>query len=183
MKKFNILFIIILIIINCKKDYKKERKEWALQYRNKIQQDFIGYPSYEQLLIDFIKDALNGKDIYRYFLSDDEYLKVYWANEAWERIYDPGLTQENVIYIRNLFLFKNINEVSSYIKNIKMINTNQKFQIQIHEDKYVKQEGIDLLYFHQLSIIQNNKNIPLKLKGVILKHNEQYKILNIRTKD
>lgn len=184
MKKFNILFILILIIVSCEKDYKKERKEWALQYRNKIQQDFKGYSSYEQLLIDFIKDVLNDKDINHYFLTNDEYLKVYWANEPWEKIYDKGMTNENVVYIYNIFLFKNLTNTIAYIKNnLKAIKSNENFQIQIQEEKYIKQEGIDLIYFNQLDIIQNNKTTTLQIKGVILKHNEQYKILNIRTKD
>ncbi|GIX41681.1 MAG: hypothetical protein KatS3mg129_1414 [Leptospiraceae bacterium] len=179
-KKYILIIFILTIIVFCKNDYKNKRKEWALQFRGKIQSNFVGFPSIENLVKNFLLDMINNKNVDKYFLTDKEYLTIYWANQPWEKIYDKGLTIENVLYLYHLYQNKNLNLTKSYIlkqNNFNLINAD-KIVIQIKKQEPLQNN--QLIYFDSIIIISNSSKKIYPLKGLIIQHNQQYKLIQIK---
>ena len=177
-----LIFMVLFFAVYCINDYKSERKKWALQYRNQIQNDFIGFNTIEDLLINFINDTLNNQDLNKYFLTDDEYLRIYWANQPWEKIFDKGMTQENTTYLYNLFRSKNIIKTRQLLEKIKIPDKIENIRINIKKKEAL--ENNELIYFDSVYLISKiQKEIALDLEGVVIKHNQKYKLIQIKPND
>ncbi|MFN3605052.1 MAG: hypothetical protein ACK4UJ_10110 [Leptonema sp. (in: bacteria)] len=173
MKSKNISFLLLLIVLYCSQNYKEKRREWAIQYRNQIQQNFQGFSSIEDLIQNFLKDMISGQDVGSYFLSKDEYLKIYWANEDWERIYDKGMTLENAWNVYELIYTKNKIKWSNHLKN-------KKIEFLSYDVENIKDLGSSKIYkIHKIRIKENQKEFDLFLVKYIIQHNEKFKILSL----
>jgi len=172
--------MVLFFALYCINDYKSDRKKWALQYRNQVQNDFIGFNTIEDLLINFINDTLNNQDLNKYFLTEDEYLRIYWANQPWEKIYDKGMTLENALYLYNLYKQKGLNQTIYTIKNSIPFKNIQKIEINIKKQETL--ENNELIFFNQLTVV-GNKKILLDLEGIAIKHNQNLKLIQIQRKD
>lgn len=170
-KKF--INLLLFLLLFCKSDYKLERKKWAEQYRNQILKDFNGFLSKEDLFKNFIKNLNKIKEaqFYDYVLTDEEYLRLIWANEDWDRIYDPGSTLENIKMLRNINLKKRFITIQNYFKNknIEFIDFEIENEIEHGKSK--------IYFIKNLKIKENNQIKNYKLIKSIIEHNQQYKII------
>lgn len=170
-KKF--INLLLFLLLFCKSDYKLERKKWAEQYRNQILKDFNGFLSKEDLFKNFIKNLNKIKEaqFYDYVLTDEEYLRLIWANEDWNRIYDPGSTLENIKMLRNINLKKRFITIQNYFKNknIEFIDFEIENEIEHGKSK--------IYFIKNLKIKENNQIKNYKLIKSIIEHNQQYKII------
>lgn len=170
-KKF--INLLLFLLLFCNSDYKLERKKWAEQYRNQILKDFNGFLSKEDLFKNFIKNLNKIKEaqFYDYVLTDEEYLRLIWANEDWDRIYDPGSTLENIKMLRNINLKKRFITIQNYFKNknIEFIDFEIENEIEHGKSK--------IYFIKNLKIKENNQIKNYKLIKSIIEHNQQYKII------
>ncbi len=189
MKTLQILFFIAIwfISISCKPSEKEkiqkiqeERKQWALQYREKIYTEFKGFSNVEILIKEFINFISNQNQKYKFedfFLSEKEFLEVYWANRPWNYIYDPGMTLENAKYVYFFFLKMRWNQ---YSKNYK----NKNISIIEYKIKSTSSEGPNqIINLESITIKQNQSLESINWIGSILCHNQLCKILTLKEQD
>ncbi len=164
--------ILLFLLLYCQEDYKKERTRWAMQYRNQIQEDFQGYSSIEELIQFFLSDLNQNKDLQKYFLTEEEYKKVYWANEEWDKIYDKGMTLENLTILYYIYIEKNTKKWSEKIKkNLKLIS---------YELKETKPLGSSKIYYlNQIRVKERDQIYELQIIKRIIEHNQKFKILSL----
>lgn len=172
-----IYILMILILFQCSKDYKEERKQWAMQYRDKIQADFTGYSTIENLLKNFLESLSKQEGLDHYLLTKEEYLKVYWANEDWNKIFDKGMTLENVWYVYDMLNKKNITTWNAKLKHEKL----QFWECKIQD---IRELGTTRVYRIQtLKVKKNQQILDLPLVKYIVEHNQKYKILSLNEAD
>lgn len=170
-KKF--INLLVLLLAFCSNDYKIERKKWAEQYRNQILKDFKAFSSKEELFKNFINnlDKISEAQFYEYVLTDEEYLRLIWANEDWNRIYDPGSTLENIKMLRNLNLKKRFSDIQKYFKSKKIEFIDYEIENEI-------EHGKSKIYFiKNLNLKENNQIKTYSIIKSIIEHNGQYKII------
>lgn len=166
-------FLSAVLVVSCYQDKIDKRKEWVLQYRGKVQESFRGEPTIEDLLRKFFTELQTTKNIEPYLVSDDEYLKVYWSNESWDRILDAGSNFDTLLRLRQVGFHKNVQDVK---RNFPYT----KHQFASYEIEDTQIQEINEIYFLRRVLLKHRDEIvSVGFVKTILKHNGQHKILGI----